>query len=403
VLAFGSVAARSSANTHSTRTWRQLRCARKDEFGIQWLLEENLQATDTTETVRVPVVLVEDVHLPGSPVCLPVTDPNIRKLYDSLLTAGGRLVAAVLYDQEKHQMAAFATILYLEDFVETQSGYLATHFAVARARLRRNFPGEDWLQAEVEIFWDGEATSLEPAEALDAELSELGRLQEKRGQESQSAGLRSALALPEPLAEQIQALQGLWRAKSGVRIRIDGDEAQDLGKLQLDQDGQVFIQVGSQAFSAATSSQGADGAVDVLSWDDGDVWHRLAAPPPARAAQAAAALWQAARRWRSLGAWRAEARRGEARWNSAADLAKSSARPWDPDSPDEVAAAAWATAAQKADDDAKVELWEEVLRPCQRLLQAQSVADRIEIFREMLQAEITQMRLLQAIDPRSED
>ena len=47
--------------------------------------------------------------------------------------------------------------------------------------------------------------------------------------------------------------------------------------------------------------------------------------------------------------------------------------------------------AQKADDSARAELWEEVLQSC---------AERVEVFRGMLRAEITRPQLLLAVDPR---
>ena len=297
-------------------------------------------------------------------------------------------------------MAAYATLLYLEDLVASGPGYLALHFAVGRARLHSCLSGRDFLRAQADLLWDdGEEplNMLDPADALSEELSELTRLQELRGM--QGAGLRSALTLAQPLPLTVQAVQGLWRAKSGVRIRIDGGEVQDLGKLEV-QNGRLTVQLGSKPFSA-TLTPGADDTVDVLTWDDGDVWQRLAAPPPARTSRPAAAIWQAARRWRTVGTWRAETRRGEARWNSAAELAKSTnTRVWDPQQNDDEGAAAWASAAQKADDAARAELWEEVLQPCQRLLQAPSTAERVEVFRGMLRAEITRLQLLLAVDPR---
>ena len=302
-------------------------------------------------------------------------------------------------------MAAYASLLYLEDLVQSRTGYLALHYAVGRARICRCLPADDFLRAEVDLLWDEqEEKMLDPAKALSTELSELARLQQKRG--SKGAGLKSALTLSHPLPPAIEAVQGLWRVKSGVRIRIDGDEVQDLGKLEVGQDGRLVVQLGSQAFAATPTSGADDACIDVLTWDDGDVWQRLAAPPPRRTSKPAAAIWQAARRWRTLGTWQAEARRGEARWSSAAELAKSTkGRPWNPQGKEDdegAAAAAWASAAQKADREAQAELWEEVLRPCQQLLQAPSAAARIEIFRRMLQAELTRLQLLLALDPGNE-
>ena len=279
--------------------------------------------------------------------------------------------------------------------MESRGGFLALHYAVGRARLCRCLSDDEFLRAEVELLWDEQEEIVDPADALSAELSELTRLQKRHG--LKAAGLQGALALAKPLPPELQAVQGLWRARSGVRIRIDGDEIQDLGSLEVGQDGRLVVQLGSKPF-AATPAGATDAYVDSLTWDDGDVWERLAAPPPIRCSQPAASIWQAARRWRALGTWRAEARRGEARWSSATELAKSNARPWDPEGDGE-GAIAWASAAQKADSAARAELWEDTLRPCQQLLQAPTSAARVEIFRGMLRAELTRLQLLLAVEP----
>ena len=49
--------------------------------------------------------------------------------WSSLKAAGGRYLGAVLYNKEQNQTAAYATLLYLEDLVESRQGYLALHFA----------------------------------------------------------------------------------------------------------------------------------------------------------------------------------------------------------------------------------------------------------------------------------
>ena len=230
--------------------------------------------------------------------------------------------------------------------------------AVGRARLRRCLPVDDFLRAEADLLWDESEEALNCADALSEELSELERLQQQHG--SQGDGLRSALILEPPLPPPVQAVQGLWRAKSGVRIRIHGMEVPRSRKVGSSKQG---LQLGSKPFSA-TLTCGADETVDVLTWDDGDVWRRLAAPPPTRTSRSAASIWQAARRWRTLGTWRAEARRGEARWSSATELAKSrKARVWDPQSDDQSGATAWASAAEKADSAARAELWKRCFGP----------------------------------------
>jgi len=389
LAAGGLVSAGLLPAVHQVQHGRRRLVKRVTGDDVQWLPQE--ASLESEGEVQIPLLLVEDVYLPGAPVALPVADMSTKKLYDSLLAAGGRYLGAVLYNKEQNQTAAYATLLYLEDLVESRQGYLALHFAVGRARLRRCLPVDDFLRAEADLLWDESEEALNCADALSEELSELERLQQQHG--SQGDGLRSALILEPPLPPPVQAVQGLWRAKSGVRIRIHGMEVQDLGKLEVQSNSQLAVQLGSKPFSA-TLMCGADETVDVLTWDDGDVWRRLAAPPPTRTSRSAASIWQAARRWRTLGTWRAEARRGEARWSSATELAKSrKARVWDPQSDDQSGATAWASAAEKADSAARAELWEEVLRPCQRLLQAPSTSARVEVFRDMLRAEITRLQL----------
>ena len=53
-----------------------------DESGVPCF--EESQQTETA-AVQVPLLLVEDVYLPGAPVTLPVADKSTSKLYDSML------------------------------------------------------------------------------------------------------------------------------------------------------------------------------------------------------------------------------------------------------------------------------------------------------------------------------
>ena len=53
---------------------------------IQWLPSEAGEAkVEASGEVEVPLLLVEDVYLPGAPVTLPVADESTRQLYDCML------------------------------------------------------------------------------------------------------------------------------------------------------------------------------------------------------------------------------------------------------------------------------------------------------------------------------
>ena len=53
---------------------------------VQWLPEE--ASLESEGKVEIPLLLVEDVYLPGAPVVLPVADVSTKKLYDSMLAPG---------------------------------------------------------------------------------------------------------------------------------------------------------------------------------------------------------------------------------------------------------------------------------------------------------------------------
>ncbi|CAJ1417337.1 unnamed protein product [Effrenium voratum] len=363
-----------------------------DDSGLLWLTSEEV-AGEGAEVLELPVLPVEDVHMPGASVTLEVKD--VRSLYDSLLLSGSRFVATALFNEERQEMAAVGTLLYLEELRDCPTGLVAEHFAVARVRLLK--PGKPG-HMEAELLWDCDEENenvpiawhwnpCHESPRVETRLQpQLGQLERLRGKLKQE-GLEEALRLQPPLPRQLRAVQGLWRAKSGVRIRILNHQVVGLGKLDC-HDGQLTVQL-STPFTGRITAEGDDGIAETLSWDDGDVWQRLCAPAPLREAPAAAALWRAARRWRAAGALRAEGRRGEARWRSASEMSQSGERPWDPQS---ASKGLWDTAAQSADAAARTEIWEEVLRPCQRLLQA-PVTERIEVLREIMQAEITRLQL----------
>lgn len=381
------------------RTLRKRRpTGRAAADGVLWLGQEDLEdLKSTSQMSELPVLPVEDVYLPGAPVTLQVTDPLVCELYDNLLLSGGRYVATVLCSEDRRQMAAFGTLLYLEDFRQTAGLHVAEHLACGRVRLKGPMQTtEDGFvlpqRMEVELREDlDDSEAQTPATRLEPQLSQLERLRKKRGITS---GLKETLHLEPQLPRELQAVQGLWQVKSGLRVRIDRDQVVGLGKLELS-DGRLVVKL-EKPFTA--SIEGSESMAESLTWDDGDVWQRLAAPAPQHASAYQNALWRAARNWRSTGTLRAELRRGEARWKSAASMTQAGAeRPWDPDSSsrDE-----WESAANAADSAARAEISEEVLRPCQQLLQAEVMAERLEIFRTMLQAEITRLQLLQTLDPK---
>ena len=75
----------------------------------------------------------------------------------------------------------------------------------------------------------------------------------------------------ETLPDALRCVQGLWRVKSGLRVRIDGDQAVGVGKLEVN-DGRLLVQL-DKPFMA--SIQGTAEIAETLTWDDGDVWQRL--------------------------------------------------------------------------------------------------------------------------------
>ncbi|CAK9037813.1 Serine/threonine-protein phosphatase PGAM5, partial [Durusdinium trenchii] len=213
-----SVAAKRLKNLRTLQP--SLRGVASDEHGIVWLASENGKEDVIGEVLELPVLPVEDVYLPGAPVILQVTDPSVRNLYDSLLLSGGRYVATVLFNQESSAMAAVGTLLYLEDFREAPGGYVAEHTACGRCRLRT--AAQCASRMEVELLTCGSDTeSSLPTTRLEPQLSQLERLRQKRGIPS---GLKESLHLDPPLPPALQAVQGLWQVKSGVRVRIDQDQ-----------------------------------------------------------------------------------------------------------------------------------------------------------------------------------
>ena len=69
--------------------------------------------------------------------------------WSSLKAAGGRYLGAVLYNKEQNQTAAYATLLYLEDLVESRQGYLALHFAALHIGEMPSVPYVRWFQSEM--------------------------------------------------------------------------------------------------------------------------------------------------------------------------------------------------------------------------------------------------------------
>ncbi|CAJ1417339.1 unnamed protein product [Effrenium voratum] len=234
-----------------------------DDSGLLWLTSEEV-AGEGAEVLELPVLPVEDVHMPGASVTLEVKD--VRSLYDSLLLSGSRFVATALFNEERQEMAAVGTLLYLEELRDCPTGLVAEHFAVARVRLLK--PGKPG-HMEAELLWDcDEENENVPITRLQPQLGQLERLRGKLKQE----GLEEALRLQPPLPRQLRAVQGLWRAKSGVRIRILNHQVVGLGKLDC-HDGQLTVQL-STPFTGRITAEGDDGIAETLSWDDGDVWQR---------------------------------------------------------------------------------------------------------------------------------
>uniref|UniRef100_A0A7S4QI51 Uncharacterized protein n=1 Tax=Alexandrium monilatum TaxID=311494 RepID=A0A7S4QI51_9DINO len=428
------IGARASAASDEAEEAQELQ---RDDDSLQWLplegLSEEGEAAPSEELSppasrarTLPVFLANDVFMPAAQVSLKLASPAECRLYEDLLLAGGRLLLSTLRrDGPEAQAAAFGTLLYLEDLREVSGAtdgaakYVAEHRAVGRARLlqlERRAAGSDaeHLVGKVELLEDKLQAAEPPSEALAPQLGELAALQKRAGGarqgEASAAELAAALAAPPP-APPLLPVQGLWRAASGVRVRVDGAAAVGLGRLEAEGDEVVlrFGSGGTREFRArAEGSEEAGSPAVALRWDDGDVWTRIASPPPYcfDPFGAAGALWRAARRWRELGAWRAEAKRGEARFRSAEAIAQSlegspSADPVARRRAEAEAAEAWQRAALGADAAAASMRWEEVLQPCQRLLEAETHAARLEAFRAILAVEAAKLQLRLALEESS--
>jgi len=353
-------------------------------------------------------------------VLLNVRSPEDCRLYEGLLMEGRRLVVTFFHGPGPGQVAEYGTLLFLEDLrvvseaVEGDVKYVAEHTAVGRVRLMglvryNTSEGGGSVLARTEVCVEnGDDNPTLAQETLASQLEQLTDLQQRAGVgagEATAAELNTSL-FAKPLEPRLQPLQGLWRVASGVRVRVDGDMAVGLGRLQAEED-EFLMRLGrggQREFRARCQEKAQNSsAAEVLQWSDGDTWTRIAAQPPYKfdAFGAAGLLWRAVRRWRELGDWRAEVRRGEARWRSAESIAQRlrEASPADSERMEEDAVAEWQRAALGADTDAADMRMEEVLLPCQRLLQASSLHERLRIFGDMLAVEATKLRIRLALRP----
>lgn len=359
------------------------------------------------EVVKFPVLFVDDVYLPGGTQRLKVSTPESAGFFDELLLSGSRLFLAALRDPFTNSFAEVATLLALEDLRDVSNAtdgkvkYLVEHVAVGRARILHatSSPDARALQVAAQLL-EGLAGSAaaSPVQALlEAPLRELEHLQRDAGPpqagEPSAAEFRALLSPLPPLPPALQACQGLWRAKSGQLVRIDADMACGLGRMTTGV-GRVLLQVGGggRAFTALAPEGPEPG--EILEWDDGDTWTRVARPPSYRFSHcdASSLCWRIGRRWQQLAVWRAEVRRGESRWRSLeAALANTRATGRREE-------AGLDDAARQADADSVEMRWEEVLRPCQRLLQAGSTDALASVLRGILATEAARLRLRLAVE-----
>lgn len=379
---------------------------------------DNIKTKGDTQVL--PFISSADVYLPGATVNLTIAASQDCSLYEDLLLDGGRLVVTSLQDRGQQRTALYGTLLFLEDLrdVNAASGgemkYVAEHRAIGRVKLISMISGRGdgrcaYESVEVEIVPDADCSSdvSDSQDALKVQLQELAGLQNDSGGalpgDVSARELTSAL-LPLTLDPGLQSVQGLWRANAGVRIRIHGADAVGVGKLEVD--GKDLVLELTSGRSAGEfrgrpdADKQSDSTAEVLQWSDGDVWVRLARPPPYTFDRfgEVGAFWDAVYRWSRRGSWRTEVRRGEARLRSAEAIREGLEQQSDVGAPElEAAEAEWLSAADGADADAEEMLWEEVLVPCQRVLQAPTHAACLRAFRSALAVEATRLRVRLAV------
>ncbi|CAK0878572.1 unnamed protein product [Prorocentrum cordatum] len=377
---------------------------------LMWFSPDGERKIGSGDTQVLPFISSTDVYLPGTAVNLSIAASQECCLYEDMLLGGGRLVVTSLQDRAQQRTALYGTLLFLEDLRDVQAAsggevtYVAEHRAIGRVKLIDMISGRGdgrraYQRVEVEVVLDAD-TGTDVSDNRDAvmvELQELARLQGNSGGampgDVSAAELISTL-LPVTLDPCLQAVQGLWRANAGVRIRIHGADAVGVGKLEVDgKDLVLQLTSGRSAgeFRGRSDSDDQSGnTAEVLQWSDGDVWVRLARPPPYTfdCFGENGAFWDAVFRWSRRGSWRTEVRRGEARLRSAEGIREGLTRQNDVGAPDfEAAEAEWLSAARGADADAEEMLWEEVLEPCQRILQAPTHAACLRAFRGAIAVE----------------
>ena len=86
LAAGGLVSAGLLPAVHQVQHGRRRLVKRVTGDDVQWLPQE--ASLESEGEVQIPLLLVEDVYLPGAPVALPVADMSTKKLYDSLLAPG---------------------------------------------------------------------------------------------------------------------------------------------------------------------------------------------------------------------------------------------------------------------------------------------------------------------------
>eukprot|EP00933_Yihiella_yeosuensis_P019203 TRINITY_DN15561_c0_g3_i1.p1 TRINITY_DN15561_c0_g3~~TRINITY_DN15561_c0_g3_i1.p1 ORF type:complete len:390 (+),score=96.88 TRINITY_DN15561_c0_g3_i1:1-1170(+) len=373
----------------------------------------------------------KSVHLPGSEVYLILGTAAEQKLYNNLVLQGGRFVASSLAGPGGESVAAYGTLLYLEDLKELpeNAGRQAEHRAVGRICIKRFHlvsndpttevsPKEGYWEVEAELLDDHilppeESEQSQPLlEVLRTELQEIKSLQDRvEGSEVSASQLIADLSLRQQ-APWLEAVQGLWRTKSGQQIRVDGDKVKGVGLLQKGaEENEIIMKIGTKEFKSQIEGGVTSPVAQSLTWSDDDIWTRVARPPPYQYDDSSevGSFWRVAQRWQALRKWQAEARRGEAWWKSAEAIAQSleqaetsSSFSSDSDASkqplnEEEAVEKWEREARKAELAAAEECWEEALEPAQTLLQAASHAERVELFRQMLQREKTRQQLRLAL------
>eukprot|EP00929_Paragymnodinium_shiwhaense_P066042 TRINITY_DN33098_c0_g1_i1.p1 TRINITY_DN33098_c0_g1~~TRINITY_DN33098_c0_g1_i1.p1 ORF type:complete len:507 (+),score=112.92 TRINITY_DN33098_c0_g1_i1:63-1583(+) len=377
----------------------------------------------------VPVLVSQVVFFPGEVVVLQLSSPTECAFYEELILKGTRQIVLVLSRTAKElgtdspnvsaseisQVTEYGTLVTLEDLrdisaaTDGKAKYAAEHTAIGRVRLRnvqRQSEG-----SKIEVFTDAEIldadsdsqdTGAEEDEArkaatdvLTEELMQLAKLQHKTGGPSvgdtPAGDFAVALAAPALIGqnfaeEKLPELQGLWRANTGSRVRVQGDAAIGLGPMLPQGEGEYALKVG-EAWYYAKADDNETSPVDILHWDDGGNWTRLAAPAAFVGAPEVRRFWQLARAWRQAAVMRIEVQRRSRQFQSLDQLRDFF------DAGIVSAHDTFEKDAQEADDDAARFFQQEVMVPCQRVLQAGSYVDLLKTLADILQPELQNRRL----------